>query len=32
LLVELEPGVYSAVVRGVNNGSGVALMEVFDAD
>jgi hypothetical protein len=32
LLIELEPGIYSAVVRGANNAEGVALMEVFDAE
>jgi hypothetical protein len=31
ILVTLNPGVYSAVVTGKNGGSGVALVEVYDA-
>ena len=30
LVVNLAPGNYTAVVRGVNNGTGVGLIEVFD--
>lgn len=30
LLVDLPPGVYSAEVRGVNAGTGVALLEVYE--
>jgi hypothetical protein len=32
LLVTLPPGVYSAVVTGVNNATGVALVEVYEVD
>jgi hypothetical protein len=32
LLVTLPPGSYSAVVSGVNDATGVALVEVYDAD
>ena len=32
LLVTLPPGSYTVVVRGVGNTSGVALVEVYDAD
>ena len=32
LLMTLDPGVYSFVVRGNNNTSGVVLIEVYDAD
>jgi hypothetical protein len=30
VVVNLAPGNYTAVVRGVNNGTGVGLIEVFD--
>ena len=30
MLVTLEPGVYTAVVSGVNNASGIALVEVYE--
>jgi hypothetical protein len=30
LIADLAPGNYTAVVRGVNNGTGVGLVEVFD--
>jgi alpha-N-arabinofuranosidase len=32
LLVTLQPGVYSAVVSGVGNATGVALVEVYEVD
>lgn len=32
LLVTLTPGVYTAVVSGVNNGTGVALLEIFEVE
>jgi uncharacterized repeat protein (TIGR01451 family) len=32
LLVTLPPGSYSAIVRGVSGGTGVGLVEVFEAD
>ena len=32
LLLTLPPGVYSAIVSGSGNSTGVALIEVFDAD
>ncbi len=32
LLVTLEPGLYSAVVRGRDDGTGIAMFEVYDAD
>ena len=32
LLVTLSPGVYTAVISGVNNGSGLALVEVYDVE
>jgi len=31
LLVTLDPGTYTAVVRGANRGTGVGLLEVYDA-
>lgn len=31
LLVELDPGVYTAQVRGAGNGTGDALVEIYDA-
>jgi hypothetical protein len=30
--VTLSPGVYTAVISGVNNGSGLALVEVYDVE
>jgi sugar lactone lactonase YvrE len=30
ILTSLNPGAYTAVVRGVNNGTGIALVEVYD--
>ncbi len=32
IVASLAPGSYTAVVRGVNDGTGVALVEVFDLD
>jgi hypothetical protein len=32
ILMTLTPGTYTAVVRGVNNGTGIALAEVYDLD
>jgi hypothetical protein len=32
LLMTLQPGVYSFVVRGKNDSSGIVLVEVYDAD
>ncbi len=32
ILTSLSPGVYSAIVRGVNDGTGVGLVEVYDLD
>ena len=32
ILTTLQPGVYTAVVRGVNNGTGVGLVEAYDLD
>ena len=32
LLVTLNPGVYTAIVSGVDNGTGVAIVEVFEQD
>jgi hypothetical protein len=32
LVTTLEPGAYTVVVKGKNNGTGVALVEVYDAD
>lgn len=32
ILITLPPGAYTAIVRGVNGGTGVGLMEVFEAD
>jgi len=32
LLVTLSPGIYTAVISGVNAGTGVALVEVYDVD
>ena len=30
LVLDLSPGVYSAVVSGVNNTAGVALVEIYE--
>lgn len=30
LELTLQPGVYSAVLSGVNNGTGVGLIEIYD--
>ena len=30
VLMELSPGAYTAIVRGVNNTTGVALVEAYD--
>ena len=30
IIAELPPGNYTAIVRGVNNTTGVALVEVYD--
>jgi predicted outer membrane repeat protein len=32
LLMTLEPGAYTAIVRGTNIGTGIALVEVYDLD
>jgi len=32
IIAELPPGNYTAIVRGVNNTTGVALVEVYDLD
>ena len=32
IIANLQPGNYTAVVRGVNNTTGVALVEVYDLD
>jgi hypothetical protein len=32
IIAELPPGGYTAIVRGVNNTTGVALVEVYDLD
>lgn len=32
ILMTLDPGAYTAIVRGVNNTTGVALVEVYDLD
>jgi uncharacterized Zn-binding protein involved in type VI secretion len=32
ILTSLNPGAYTAIVRGVNNGTGVALVEAYDLD
>lgn len=32
IVAQLEPGNYTAIVRGVNNGTGVGLVEVYDID
>ncbi len=32
LLMTLQPGVYSFIVKGANNSTGLVLVEVYDAD
>lgn len=32
IITTLDPGAYTAIVRGVNNSTGVALVEVYDLD
>ena len=32
ILTPLDPGLYTAIVRGVNNTTGIALVEAYDAD
>ena len=32
IFVDLTPGAYTAIVRGVNNGTGIALVEAYDLD
>jgi len=32
LLIRLEPGNYTTVVDGADNGTGIALVEVFEID
>jgi hypothetical protein len=32
IIADLPPGKYTAIVRGVNNTTGVALVEVYDID
>src|SRR4029077_14016010 len=32
ILTSLNPGNYTAIVRGVNNGTGIALVEAYDLD
>lgn len=32
LIVTISPGAYTVVVQGVNNGTGVGLMEIYDLD
>ena len=32
ILTSLNPGAYTAIVRGVNNGTGIALVETYDLD
>jgi len=32
IIADLAPGNYTAIVRGVNNTTGVALVEVYDLD
>lgn len=32
LVIRLEPGAYTTVVTGVNNGTGIALVEVYELD
>jgi len=32
IIADLQPGNYTAIVRGVNNTTGVALVEVYDLD
>ena len=32
VLIRLEPGRYTGVIRGANNGTGIALVEVYEID
>ena len=32
LLITLDPGLYTAIVRGANDGTGIALVEAYDLD
>jgi uncharacterized delta-60 repeat protein len=32
IIATLDPGVYTAIVRGVNNGTGIGLVELYDLD
>src|SRR5207245_775433 len=32
ILMNLNPGAYTAIVRGVNAGTGIGLVEVYDLD
>ena len=32
MLVTLQPGIYTVQLSGVNDGTGVGLIEVYDAD
>jgi hypothetical protein len=32
ILISLNPGNYTAIVRGANSGTGIALVEVYDLD
>ena len=32
IVATLEPGLYTAIVRGVNGGTGVGLVETYDLD
>ena len=32
ILIRLEPGAYTTVVRGMNNGTGIALVEIYEID
>ena len=32
ILMTLQPGAYTAIVTGVNNGTGIAIVEVFEVD
>jgi hypothetical protein len=32
ILMSLDPGAYTAIVRGVNDGTGIGLVEVYDLD
>ena len=32
VLIRLEPGLYTGVIRGANDGTGIALLEVYEID